>query len=358
MISVSLLGISARFGTQPVLDSIELQIQPGELFFLLGPSGCGKTTLLRIVAGLCTPSAGRLLFDGKDVTSLPAHQRHTAMVFQSYALWPHMNVEKNVAFGLQEQKLPKAQIQSRVHEVLECVQMAEFAQRKIHQLSGGQQQRVALARALAVRPSCLLLDEPLSNLDAQLRHQMRSQIRDICRKFQLTAIYVTHDQKEALAVADRIAVLDKGRLAQVGTPRELYQRPHSRQMAAFIGEANFIPGTLRALSKNQATVESALGTFHGIAPKAAGLLPGAAVTLMVRPECWKLANHPQSQNSVSGRISDSLYLGETIQHTFLAESHQLRVVQLNPRLEDPTQRQGLHLWADVEDVVVLGDAHA
>lgn len=350
MISVSLLGVSARFGSQPVLEKVELQVQPGELFFLLGPSGCGKTTLLRIIAGLCQPSAGRLLFDGRDVTDLPVHQRNTAMVFQSYALWPHMNVEQNVAFGLQERKLPKAEIQVRTREALEAVQMAELGERKIHQLSGGQQQRVALARALSVRPDCLLLDEPLSNLDAQLRHQMRSQIRDICRKFRLTAIYVTHDQKEALSIADRIAILDKGRLAQVGTPRELYQRPQSRQVAAFLGETNFIEGVLKSLTKNQARVETALGTFQGIAPR--GLQPGAPVTLMVRPECWRLGTRAEV-NSVAGTITDSVYLGEMIQHTFLTPAQKLLVLQLNPRLEDPTQREGLHLRVDPEDVIVL-----
>ena len=201
-------NLTKSFGRFLALDRIELTIQSGELFFLLGPSGCGKTTLLRHIAGFYEPDEGRILFDGKDVTRLPAHQRQTGMVFQNYALWPHLTVEKNVAFGLEERRLPRAEIDSRVAEALRVVRLEDLARRKIHEMSGGQQQRVALARALVVRPACLLLDEPLSNLDSKLRLEMREEIRRICRDFQLTSIYVTHDQQEALSIADRIAVLN------------------------------------------------------------------------------------------------------------------------------------------------------
>src|ERR1700761_6805098 len=237
-------NLSKRFGEYLALDHIELTIKTGELFFLLGPSGCGKTTLLRHIAGFYQPDEGRILFDGKDVTRLPAHQRQTGMVFQNYALWPHLTVQKNVAFGLEERKVPKAEIDHRVAEALAAVRLGDLAGRKIHEMSGGQQQRVALARALVVRPSCLLLDEPLSNLDSKLRLEMRQEIRRICREFQLTSIYVTHDQEEALSIADRIAILNAGKLLQVGSPPEIYRHQRNRFVAEFIGEANFLPGHL------------------------------------------------------------------------------------------------------------------
>jgi ABC-type proline/glycine betaine transport system ATPase subunit len=222
---IAIESLSKSFGKYLALDHIELTIGTGELFFLLGPSGCGKTTLLRHIAGFYQPDEGRILFDNKDVTRLPAHQRNTGMVFQNYALWPHLTVEKNVAFGLEERRLPKAEIDLRVAEALRAVRLEELARRKIHEMSGGQQQRVALARALVVRPACLLLDEPLSNLDSKLRLEMRQEIRRICREFRLTSIYVTHDQQEALSIADRIAILNAGQLLQVGALAEIYRHP-------------------------------------------------------------------------------------------------------------------------------------
>ncbi|MEO6054691.1 MAG: ABC transporter ATP-binding protein, partial [Chthoniobacterales bacterium] len=205
MISITIENLVKKFGDNTALDSISLRIEPGELFFLLGPSGCGKTTLLRNIAGFYTPDSGRILFDQEDVTHLPPHKRNTGMMFQSYALWPHMTVAKNVSFGLEERKLPKAEIRERTEAALASVKIEKYADRKIAQLSGGQQQRVALARALVIRPRALLLDEPLSNLDARLRLEMRTEIRRVCKEYGLTAVYVTHDQKEALSVSDRMA---------------------------------------------------------------------------------------------------------------------------------------------------------
>ncbi|HVE16822.1 MAG TPA: ABC transporter ATP-binding protein, partial [Chthoniobacterales bacterium] len=224
MISISIENLVKKFGANTALDGLTFRIEPGELFFLLGPSGCGKTTLLRNIAGFYIPEGGRILFDNDDVTHLPPHKRNTGMMFQSYALWPHMTVAQNVAFGLVERKVAKSEIDKRVADALESVRMAPYASRKIAQLSGGQQQRVALARALVIRPRALLLDEPLSNLDAKLRLEMRIEIRRVCKEFGLTAIYVTHDQKEALSIADRMAVLDKGKVEQVGRPQDLYLR--------------------------------------------------------------------------------------------------------------------------------------
>ncbi|MDP1662017.1 MAG: ABC transporter ATP-binding protein, partial [Phycisphaerales bacterium] len=233
----------------PAVDGVSLVVQPGELFFLLGPSGCGKTTLLRMIAGFIDPTGGTIAFTDdkggrRDVTHLPPNKRNTGMVFQSYALWPHMSVFDNVAFGLSVRKIDKAQTRLRVMEALSMVQMESLAQRKPNALSGGQQQRVALARALVIRPDVLLLDEPLSNLDAKLRTELRSEIRRICKQAGITGVYVTHDQKEALSMADRCAVMRSGRIVQIGTPHELYHRPASRFVAEFLGETNFIDAKL------------------------------------------------------------------------------------------------------------------
>src|SRR5215203_1734449 len=244
MTSVRIDHLRKNFGATVALAGFDLEIHAGELFFLLGPSGCGKSTLLRIIAGLLTPDSGRIYFGDRDVTDLGTEKRNAVMCFQSYALWPHMSVRENIRFGLDVRKLDRAHQDVRIAEVLRLVQMENLGDRKPNQLSGGQQQRVALARALAVRPDCLLLDEPLSNLDAKLRHEMRSEIRRICKTAGFTTIYVTHDQKEALSVADRIAVLRAGRLAQVGTPGELYHRPNSGFVADFIGSTNLLPGRI------------------------------------------------------------------------------------------------------------------
>jgi len=205
MISIRIEKVTKRFGAVTALHELDLSIEQGELFFLLGPSGCGKTTLLRCLAGFYTPDEGRVLFGDEDVTHLAPYKRNTGMMFQSYALWPHMTVAENVAFGLEERRLPRAEIEAKVAEALESVHMADYAGRKPNQLSGGQQQRVALARALVIRPRCLLLDEPLSNLDAKLRLEVRMEIRRVCKEFKLTTVYVTHDQKEALSISDRMA---------------------------------------------------------------------------------------------------------------------------------------------------------
>ena len=242
MVSIHIRNLTKHFGSTVALDDVSLSIEAGEMFFLLGPSGCGKTTLLRHIAGFYTADHGQIHFGERDVTRLPVHKRNTAMMFQSYALWPHLNVSENVAFGLHERKLSRADIEKRVQESLQMVRMGHLADRKINQLSGGQQQRVALARSIAVRPDALLLDEPLSNLDAKLRLEMRSEIRRICKEFGVTAVYVTHDQKEALHLADRMAIMEKGVISQIGTPRDVFRSPRTATVAAFIGEANFLPG--------------------------------------------------------------------------------------------------------------------
>jgi iron(III) transport system ATP-binding protein len=353
MISIRVEKLTKRFGAVVALRGLDLVVEPGELFFLLGPSGCGKTTLLRCLAGFYLPEEGRIFFGEEDVTRLAPHKRNTGMMFQSYALWPHMTVAENVAFGLEERKLPPAEIRTKVAEALESVHMGSYAARKPNQLSGGQQQRVALARALVIRPRCLLLDEPLSNLDAKLRLEMRSEIRRICKEFQLTTVYVTHDQKEALSVSDRMAVLDQGRILQVGTPQEIYRRPSCRMVADFIGETNFIPGKALSASAGRARVSTAVGELDavlgaGTAPPAAG----AEVTVSVRPECWTLSSARPELNAVRGRIGKSAYLGENAQYDFVSGATTLKILELNPRFLDRTHDE-LYAGARPEDVVVL-----
>jgi iron(III) transport system ATP-binding protein len=336
MISIQIKQLTKRFGSVAALHHLDLTINPGELFFVLGPSGCGKTTLLRCLAGFAQPDEGQILFGDEDVTGLAPHRRNTGMVFQSYALWPHLTVAENVAFGLEERDVPPDDIRRRTAEALESVRMGAYAGRKPNQLSGGQQQRVALARALVVRPRCLLLDEPLANLDAKLRLEMRGEIRRVCKEFQLTTVYVTHDQKEALSISDRMAVLDGGRILQVGAPQEIYRFPARRSVANFIGEADFIPG--KVLAAGDPTLP----------PKV-----GAEVTVSIRPECWTLGRAAQAQNCVQGTIGEAVYLGETAQYDFICAGLTLKIVEMNPRFLGSAARD--NLWASVapEDVVVL-----
>jgi iron(III) transport system ATP-binding protein len=354
MISIRVQRLTKRFGTATALRQLDLAIEPGELFFLLGPSGCGKTTLLRSLAGFYIPEEGRILFGEEDVTRLAPHKRNTGMMFQSYALWPHMTVAENVAFGLEERRVPKEEIRRRVQEALESVRMAQYAARSPNQLSGGQQQRVALARALVIRPRCLLLDEPLSNLDAKLRLEMRAEIRRVCKEFKLTTVYVTHDQKEALSVSDRMAILDRGQILQVGTPREVYRRPTSRLVADFIGETDFIPGTLAAREAGRVVVDTEVGRFEGVLGDASARpATGSAVSLSVRPECWRLSRELPARNFVRGRIGAAIYLGELAQYELVAGGHTLKILELNPRFIDQSARGEVFASADPDDVVVL-----
>jgi len=356
MVSIKIRGLVKRFGDVIALNHLDLDIKAGELFFLLGPSGCGKTTLLRSIAGFHLPEEGSIEFDGEEVTSVPPHKRETAMMFQSYALWPHLNVFKNVAFGLEERKIKKPEIKKRVEEALEMVKMSGLGARKVNQLSGGQQQRVALARALVVRPRCLMLDEPLSNLDAKLRIEMRSEIRRICKDFGLTAIYVTHDQKEALSIADRMAILDDGNLAQIGTPEEIYQNPNSTLVASFIGETNFIPGRISGKAGSGYTVSTKLGKFNG-RTSISDWEPEnlEEVILSIRPECLSLGDQSGFNNTIAGKLAESIYLGEIAQYTLAADGsdEEIRISELNPRRVVRETEQTLYATADKEDVVIL-----
>ncbi|HEY5229095.1 MAG TPA: ABC transporter ATP-binding protein [Opitutaceae bacterium] len=356
MISIRIQKLSKRFGAVTALHDLDLVIEPGELFFLLGPSGCGKTTLLRCMAGFYIPESGKIFFGDEDVTNLAPHKRNTGMMFQSYALWPHMTVAENVAFGLEERKLPRPEITTKVGEALESVHMGAYAARKPNQLSGGQQQRVALARALVIRPRCLLLDEPLSNLDARLRLEMRTEIRRICKEFRLTTVYVTHDQKEALSVSDRMAVMEGGHIKQLGTPQEIYRRPTTRTVADFIGETNFIKGTLKAISGGRATVATDMGEFQGVfGDPSSQAAVGTQVTLSVRPECFTISPGQPAVNAVKGRIGKSVYLGENAQYDFVSGDSTLKVLELNPRFVGGSGAGDVFASAQPDDVVVLRD---
>lgn len=313
-VSIRVEQVVKKFGTLVALNKVSVAIKAGELFFLLGPSGCGKTTLLRCLAGFHRPESGRVVIDERDVTSLPPHERDTGMVFQSYALWPHLTLAENVAFGLEMRNVPKADIKRRVTEALERVHLADRAKARPNQLSGGQQQRVALARALVIEPRCLLLDEPLSNLDAKLRLEMRLEIRRIVKDAGLTAVYVTHDQKEALSIADRVAVMRNGEIEQVGTPQQIYRTPANSFVAGFVGEGNFFRGRITQVSPDGLKLETGYGELVA-ARGPEDLAAGDAVDLCIRPEAVRFERPPVgAANILRGHYLESVYLGEVAQH--------------------------------------------
>ena len=302
-------GVSKRFGDFTAIDDIALGIYPQEFFALLGPSGCGKTTLMRMLAGFETPSAGRITIDGVDMADVPPNKRAVNMMFQSYALFPHLSVWDNIAFGLKRDGLDKDKIGARVDEMLKLTQLGNLARRKPHQLSGGQRQRVALARAMAKGPKLLLLDEPLGALDKKLRQETQFELMDIQEKTGTTFVIVTHDQEEAMTVASRVAVMDQGRLVQVDTPDRIYEAPKSVYVADFLGDVNWIEGQVAALGE---TVELAWGEGKSLmAPPGAELSVGQAATLAIRPEKIAIQREEpvEAQNRVKGKILDIGYLG-------------------------------------------------
>ncbi len=336
-VPIKIENIVKSFGTVKALSGVSADICPGELFFLLGPSGCGKTTLLRHIAGFYTPDSGAIYIDGQDVTAVPPHKRDTGMVFQSYALWPHMTIAENVAFGLKMRNVPKDEIRRRVNEALCTVKMEDKADRKPNQLSGGQQQRVALARALVVKPRCLLLDEPLSNLDAKLRLEMRMEIRRICKDAGLTAVYVTHDQKEALSIADRLAIMRSGVIEQTGTPLEVFRHPVNSFAASFIGETNFLAPS-----------------FFGQAYTP----PNGTKMLSVRPETIRMFRVGADDIEIRGVLHGTVYLGETAQHMFDAAgadgaAASLKIMQLNPEILARDESRPAAAYISPSDIVAL-----
>jgi putrescine transport system ATP-binding protein len=305
-------GVSKTYGTHCAVDTVSLSIFKGEMFALVGASGCGKTTLLRMLAGFAHPSNGRILIDGVDMGVVPPHERPVNMMFQSYALFPHMSVERNVGYGLRRLPLAEAAKKQRIQEALDMVQLGSLAQRKPHQLSGGQRQRVALARALIRRPKVLLLDEPLSALDKKLREQTQFELMDLQYKLGITFIVVTHDQDEAMALASRIAVMDRGRVVQVGTPAEIYEFPRSRFVADFVGTTNFFEGTVSSCEPGLVRVQCAETGGELLVDDAGTFALGQRVWVALRPEKVRLAKQPVSAvrvNQLRGTVWELGYLG-------------------------------------------------
>jgi putative spermidine/putrescine transport system ATP-binding protein len=322
MARLELIDLSKRYGDQVAVAGVTLDVSDGEFLVLLGPSGCGKTTTLRMIAGFVEPSAGAARIGGIDVTYLAPWHRNTGMVFQSYALFPHMTVMENVAFGLEMRKLAKADVTARAREALRLVRLEGYADRLPRQLSGGQQQRVARARALAIRPDVLLLDEPLSNLDAKLREEVRIEIRELQRQLGLTTIMVTHDQEEALTVADRLVVMAEGEIRQIGNQRDLYERPTDRFVAGFVGRSTFLEGKV--------TASGAFETAGGLRLQCRGEAVAGPAVLMLRPERLSLAADGMD-NRASGQVEFVSYLGAVLElHVRLSPADRV-VVQLANR---------------------------
>jgi ABC-type Fe3+/spermidine/putrescine transport system ATPase subunit len=314
-VRIAVENLVKRFGSLAALSEVSLSVEEGEMFTLLGPSGCGKTTLLRLIAGFYVPDVGDIRFDDRVVNGVPAHERGIGMVFQNYALWPHMTVFENVAYGLKLRKMPSPGIGQRVRGMLEKMNLDGLGERFPGQLSGGQQQRVALARALVLNPQILLLDEPLSNLDAKIRVQVRSEIRKLQKELGITAVYVTHDQEEALALSDRIAVMNQGKVSQVGPPKALYERPATRFVADFIGINNLVEGTVRSVDAPQRRLraETALGELEAIHD--APLRAGDRCVICIRPENIAPAALPGvDRNRFRGTIGLTAYMGNTLRY--------------------------------------------
>ncbi len=342
--------VTKRFGSFTAVSDVSLDIHKGEIFSLLGGSGCGKTTLLRMLAGFEEPTEGRIFIDGQDMTDLPPYERPVNMMFQSYALFPHMTVERNVAYGLKHEDMTAAQRADRVREMLALVQLSDFSHRKPHQISGGQRQRVALARALAKQPKLLLLDEPLAALDKKLREHTQFELMEIQEKTGTTFIVVTHDQEEAMTLSSRLAVMDKGRIMQIGTATDVYEYPTSRFVAGFIGSINFLDATVRAIRGDAAEVEVPELGGTVTARAIPGLAPGQPITLAVRPEKIHLVRtRPDMLNAFPGTVQSLAYFGkDSLYRIALPSGRVILVNSVNARRAGEHERV-----ADWEDAVFL-----
>jgi spermidine/putrescine ABC transporter ATP-binding subunit len=338
---VELRGITKRFRDVTAVDDVDLSVKQGELLTLLGPSGCGKTTTLRMIAGFETPSEGDVYITGAPVTDVPAYNRDTGMVFQHYALFPHMTVADNIAFGLKMSGVPDDEVDERVADGLEMVRLGGLGDRYPSELSGGQQQRVALARALVIEPSVLLLDEPLSDLDKKLREEMRLEILRLHRELDVTMVYVTHNQEEALTISDRMAVMSDGHVHQVGTPEEVYQAPNDEFVADFIGNANILRGRTTDVANGEYRVDLACAgevTLDRATARGLDIAPGDDVSLLFRPERFTIRSENGraggSVNVVHGEVTEATYLGSRIDYFVRADEERLHVVQQNIRRDD------------------------
>ena len=328
---ISFENITKRFGDFTAVNNLSLSVYEKEFFALLGASGCGKSTLLRMLAGFDEPTSGRIMLDGQDMRGIPPYRRPVNMMFQSYALFPHMTVEANIGFGLRQEGMPRPDIESRVKEMLRLVKLEQFAKRKPHQLSGGQRQRVALARSVAKRPKVLLLDEPLGALDKKLREETQFELMDLQQSLGLTFVVVTHDQEEAMTMADRIAILDKGQVMQVATPAEIYEAPSSRFVAGFVGNVNMFEGMVAARDANTARITGASGA-EIVVENAGDAAAGNAVAFAVRPEKIKVSSRrPEAAaNAMEGEVFDLAYLGDmTVYHVKLSDGQVVKASALN-----------------------------
>ncbi len=361
-VSVRIDDLAVHFGAVRAVDGVTLDVRRGELFFLLGPSGCGKTTLLRTIAGFVQPTRGTVAFDGRRIDPLPPNERNTGMVFQNYALWPHLSVAQNVSYGLEVRKRPPEQIERRVQEMLTTVGLAGFGGRRPAELSGGQQQRVALARALIIEPEVVLLDEPLSNLDANLRSAMRREILQIQRHSGVTTLYVTHDQREGLSMADHIAIMHQGRIMQVGTPGEVYRYPASEFVATFLGEANRFFGKLVMASEAGLVVDSPLGRIELPAEAGVGLTltSGARLPLFVRPEAVRLgATRRRGAIKFKAALGESTFQGENARFVLVVKGKSEKAIplsslQYNPRGVLLEVGREVDAFIEMEDVGIIG----
>ncbi|TFG30323.1 ABC transporter ATP-binding protein [Candidatus Thorarchaeota archaeon] len=357
MVEIILENLRKTFGKIIATDEVNMVLKEGELSTLLGPSGCGKTTLLRLIAGFYVPDSGHIYFDDREMTDVPPHKRNTGMCFQNYALWPHMTVADNVAYGLklkrvQGMKFTNDAIKKRVQNSLNLVRMGELGERHVHQLSGGQQQRVALARALVIEPDVLLLDEPLSNLDAKLRIDMREEIIRIQKELSITTVYVTHDQHEALSISDKVAVMDKGYIQQFDNPREIYANPQTVFVADFIGQCTFIDGVVQSVGENikviipDNQVVTGRTTIDGYPFEV-----GEAVKAAVRPEDLNLTKEGPNDNDIVGEVTRTIYVGNALEVYFRVGDISAEAL-LDP---DSSIKDGdrIHLFAPPDEVMIL-----
>ena len=351
MVEVVLKGITKRFGDVVAAGDVNLKIEDGEFFTFLGPSGCGKTTTMRMVAGLEHPDEGRVYFGDQDVTDLPPYRRNTGMVFQNYALWPHMKVHENVAYGLKVRKVPGDEVKDRVHEALELVKLGGLEDRFPNQLSGGQQQRVALARVLVINPDLLLLDEPLSNLDAKLRVEMREEIKDLQRKLGITTIYVTHDQEEAMVISDRIAIQNHGVIRQVGSPTEIYRRPNNLFIATFIGRGTLLHGSVEATGEPMRVRAGEL-TLQGYPSKPDMVFePGYGAACVLRPESFEVKPPDEPYNALEGVIEWGAFVGSHTEVRMDVKGHKL-IVDVPPEIDCPIGKP-LMVYVPHDDTIFL-----
>ncbi|MEZ5405815.1 MAG: ABC transporter ATP-binding protein [Verrucomicrobiia bacterium] len=355
---VELLGIVKRFGSFTAISDVTLQIKPGEFMTFLGPSGCGKTTLLRMISGFDTPTEGRVLLAGEDVTFVPPHKRNVNQVFQSYALFPHLTVRENIEFGLKMQKVPKSEMIERVNSAVEIVALTGFEERKPSQLSGGQRQRVALARAIVCRPKVLLLDEPLSALDAKLRHSMQIELKRLQKKLGITFVFVTHDQEEALTMSDRIAIIHKGKIEQLGDATEIYHYPKTNFVANFIGQANILKARVLDREGVQGRVKLDEGTVLTV--NMANLASNVEEALVsIRPEKIHLQkNKPQGENVMEVQIQEEIFKGAIDQMQLVTNSGlELTAVVANESMLDESFHKGEKLFCQFHpnDIVVVQD---